>query len=266
MRTYHRLVSAILVAFVIVQIFSTAVYGYGSSSTSGGGIGGALMSASKDFYGNMFKHETREKDLIFNKSVKYSFSAPELSIYEVWINGKSNEMDISVRVEDLINTSKYINKPAPGIIYRNENVWIGTKRINYVAVRFKVNNSWMEKNGLNNDSYPHLLKWDGEKWSALKTDIISSDDTYTYFEAPKTGSSSISLFAISGPPKSIKKSANFTPINITGIEGINEEVVSPDQDEIYVAETEKSPGFDTVIATIGILLSVMIIRKYKHGE
>lgn len=188
MKTFHRSIIITLATFIAISISIMTVYGYG---------GGGISSGSKDSYGNMFKYDTMSQNLVFNQSINYTFVDPDLSIYEILINGKNSEPDVSVRVEDLINTSVYANESAPGIVYRNENVRIGSYRINYIKVRFRVNNSWINSNGLNDSRYPHLLKWDGETWLVLKTDIINKDNIYTYFEAPKAGSTSASIFAIS---------------------------------------------------------------------
>lgn len=183
----NRLIIIMLPIFIALSIPMMVVNGYGG----GGSVGG------QDIYGNVFKSEINSQNLVFNQSIKYKFTTPELSIYEVLVNGKNNEPDISVKVEDLINSSEYVNKSAPGVVYKNENVWIGTGRINYDTIRFRVNNSWMNSNGLDNSNYPHLLKWNGDIWLVVQTNMTNKDDTYTYFEAPRAGSTSASIFAIS---------------------------------------------------------------------
>lgn len=269
MKIYHRLIIIMLAIFAILTISVMTVYGYGSSSDSSyssGGSGGRSMS-SEDSYGNIFKYEIRNQNIVFNQFVKYSFVTPEFSIYEILINGKNNELDITTRVDDLINTSKYANKSSPGIVYRNENVWIGTDRINYITVRFRVNNSWMNSNGLNDSLYPRLLKWNGETWLVLKTDIINKDDTYTYFEAPKAGSSSTSIFAISAPfetiytDKIVTNSTDKIVTNDTDINGatIHEERLdTPINGEVYPKVTAITIGASRGVQAFEIILLLSI--------
>lgn len=207
MKTYNRLIITMLFIFIML-ISIIAVYGYGGGSSS------------EDAYGNIFKYEIKDQNLVFNQSIKYQFTTPELGIYEILVNGKNSESDISVKVEDLIDTSEYANKSSPGVVYKNENVWIGTSGINYVTVRFRVNNSWINSHSLDDSHYPHLLKWNGDTWLVLQTDIINKDGTYTYFEAPKAGSTSTSIFAISAQEQltAAAAAANSAPTETSTID------------------------------------------------
>ena len=175
----------------------------------GGGQG--VTSSNVDPYSNIFKREVRIKNLISNKDVDYTFVTPEFSIYQVFVNGKENEFDITSMIEDLIERSKHTKNPVPGTVYKNENVWIGTKRLNNISVRFRINNSWISDHGINDDNYfISLLRWNGDTWLAYKTNLTGKDSEYSYYSTPninapilKTGTASLSLFAISALPKKI---------------------------------------------------------------
>lgn len=244
--------SKILMIIVISLILAKVVYGYGEGS-------GGMTASNIDPYGNIAKYEVRDGNLIYNKSVEYSFTTPEFGIYKVLINGKETEYDIPVRIENLRNTSKYA-KPAPGIVYRNENVWIGTKRLNYIGVIFKVKNSWMTENSLNETNHPYLLKWNGSTWLVLKTNTTGKDEIYTYLESPRAGSSYIGIFAISAPPKRINTNGNNKTLEnwSANFAEIEEDVV-PD---IEVIENKKSPAFEIVIS----MMILLIICTYKKGR
>lgn len=261
MKIYYRLIRLMLVISVIFSVAIVSVYGYGNSGSSGSSGGSRGVTTSNiDPFENIVKYEVRSDNLIANESVEYSFTTPEFSIYQILVNGKENEYDVSVRVEDLINTSKYA-KPAPGIVYRNENVGMGSVRVNYISVRFRLNNSWMEDNDLDESRHPYLLKWNGTMWLVLKTDIIGKDDTYTYLESPKAGNSRIGIFAISAPPKRIDTVVN-TWQNTTSIE--NEEEIIPNIIEKRIEDDgiEMLSGFEIIVAIIGIiLLSIYVTKK-----
>ncbi len=258
----------ILIIFIIFSIIVTVGHGYGENyggssggSSSSGGSRGGMTTSNIDPYSNIVKHEVVERDLMVNQSVEYSLTSPEFSIYQILINGKENEYDVSVRIEGLINTSKYA-KPAPGIVYINENVGLGSVKINYISVRFRVKNSWIKDNGLENGRLPYLLKWNGSLWSVLKTNITGKDDNYTYFESPKAGNSRIGIFAISAPLRRIN---NDTSATIVPPEEEYEEIV-PDieEKETQVNVFNRLPGFVIIVIIAGIIILLIYINKKRY--
>jgi PGF-pre-PGF domain-containing protein len=245
MKTYHRLISITLIISILFSISAMTVCGYGTSNITD--------TKSKDSNGNIIVYETRHQNLVVNQSARYQFFAPELSIYEILVTGKSNELNTTVRVEDLIGTSRYVNKSSPGIVYRNENVWIGSDRVEYITVRFRVNNSWMNSNKLNDSHYPHLLKWNGETWLVLKTDIVDKDNNNTYFEAPKAGSTSLSIFAISAQGNPLQE-------NTTNMENNSEETLNQTVDKNITETGGTSRKFQIFEAVT--LVSIAIVIGY----
>ncbi len=232
----------------------------GSSGNSGGGSGGGMRASSFEPFSNILKYESREEKLVANQSVEYSFSSPELSIYKVSVNGRQNEYDVSVRVESLKNRSVLVNKTAPGIIYRYENVLIGTKRLNYISVGARVKNSWMEENGLNETRHPYILKYNGTTWIVLATNITGKDGIYTYIESPRAGGTQLGVYAISGPPKKENNGQAWSTPTI-----VKDEVeIVPVKEEIEVVEANTLPGFEIIITIIGMIISMIyVVRKNK---
>ncbi len=98
-------------------------------------------------------------------------------------------------IEVLRNTSMLVKTLAPGIVYKNVNIWIGT----YAVIMFKIPNSWLESKRLEVDDVM-MIKWDGRKWIQLETKEKSRDGTYRYYEAKTT---EFSPFAITGLKESI---------------------------------------------------------------
>ncbi|MFZ3059566.1 MAG: NosD domain-containing protein [Candidatus Methanoperedens sp.] len=163
----------------------------GGGSGSGGGGGGVVTGEP---FANIAKSENYDKSLIANTPVTYTFKAPELGIYEIAVTGKESENDIALRVEVLKGTSKLVTAQAPEIVYKNVNVWAGTKRMKEALIRFKVENSWLSSNSLAGSDVK-MFHWDGSQWTQLETAQTTKDDTYTYYEAKTV---SLSPFAISG--------------------------------------------------------------------
>lgn len=261
MKMYHRLIKIILTTFIIFSITAVTGYGYGGGGSSGGG----MTTSNIDPFSNIVKYEVIDENLFANKTIEYSFTTPEFSIYQVLLNSKENEYDISVRIEYLRNTSKLGNgmvKPAPGIVYRNENIGLGSSRLNYIGVRFRVKNSWLEDNGLNDSRIPYLLKYNGTAWIALKTNMTGNDDIYTYFESPKAGNSRIGIFAISVPIKRIDNTnATLKNIDITPEEEYEE--IIPDIEEKEI-KSKGIPGFGILIIIISVALSLIYINRKRY--
>lgn len=265
MKIYHKLVRIMLTAFIIFSI-TVIVYGYGGGNGGNSNGGGTGMTTSNiDPFSNILKYEVRDGNLFVNKTTEYSFTTPELSIYQILLNSSQNEQGISVRIEDLINTSKLGNglvKPAPGIVYRNENIGLGSSRLNYVSVRFRVKNSWLEDNGINDSRIPYLLKYNGTAWIVLKTNMTGNDNTYTYFESSKAGNSRIGIFAISAPIKRIGNT-NSTPKNIDVTPAEEYEEIVPDIEEKEI-KSKGIPGFGILIVIISMTLALIYISNKRY--
>jgi PGF-pre-PGF domain-containing protein len=237
--------------------------------------GDTLMSTSNvDPFSNILKYETREINLLRNVSVKYEFATPEFSIYQVFVNNKDQELLTPMRIEHLKDTSMYTKKDVPGLVYANENVWIGTERINYISVKFRVDNSWIDKN-VTNDKIVALLRWNGTMWLSYGVTMTGTDTSYTYFESRnmimptlRNAKASLSIFSVSALPKKANEEikTNVTSVaNVTNVTDdtthVQGEVVFSDKNEMGINDPRKLPGFDIVTVMISIILSIVIKRK-----
>lgn len=230
------------------SITTVGCEGRGDGTGSGAGTGGGGVVTAEP-YDNIAKHESRDGDLVANIPVTYSFTSPELAIYQVVITGKENENKVAVRVESLKGTSKLVKIDAPGNVYTNENVWAGSKRIGEVLVRFRVKNSWIETNNVARNEI-QLLKWSGSEWKPLESMMTNRNDNYTYFESKTTG---LSLFAISGWGG--VRVPLGTPVVTMPVETPPAEKVSP------TPTKTKAPGFEIAAAIAATLVVV-----YRFGR
>ena len=275
MKICHRLIKIVSIMFIsIIFIFSITTMvgygygGYGGNGGSGGNSGGSssdsggsrgITTSNIDPYSNIFKYEVEDRNLVTNKSIEYSFITPELGIYQILVNGKENEFSVYIRVEDLKNTSKYAKKNAPGIVYKNENIWLGSTRIQYISVRFRVKNSWIENNSLNDGRFPYLLKWNGTAWLVLNTTMTGKDDTYTYLESPKAGNSRVGIFAISAPNKKVSRIVNDTSKNISE----DPEQVIPIIEETEIKNKGTPGGLGLILVIVSIIASTIYMTMKK---
>ncbi len=211
----------------------------GDSGGSGGSGSGGITTSEP--IANIAKSERYDKNLVANTPVTYTFKAPELGIYEIAVTGKENENEIAVRVEALKGTSKGASIPAPGTVYKNLNIIVGTKKIKEAIIKFKVENSWLSGSNLAGADVK-LVKWDGSKWIDRETTEKSKDGSFTYFEA-KTDS--FSSFAITGQKAVVSQTAaaeiKATPVTTGGM------TATP-----TAAPTRKAEGFGLVFAVAAL--------------
>ncbi len=233
---------------------TTPAPGTSGGGGTGPGTGGQGVN-SKEPINNVAKFET-ESNSLFAGIVNYLFTIPELSIYQLIVTGKLSESNIAIKVESLLDTSKLVTEKAPGIIYKNINVWLGSNNIGQDLLRFKVENSWISTNNLKTSDI-NLFKWDG-KWISLDTKEINKDDQFTYFEADGTGST---MFAISGAGVTGAPIPGITPggTPVGTIPGETPTTTIP-------VPTKKGPGFEVIIAIIGIFLLYVILRPKANKK
>lgn len=149
---------------------------------------------------NIVKTERYDKDLIADTPVIYTFKEPEHRISEIVVTSKENLKDIPIRVEALKDTAKGVSTHAPGAVYKNLNIVVGTTKIKEAVIKFNVENSWLDSNNLASSDV-RMIKWDGSKWNTLETTEKNKGGTFTYYEA-KTDS--FSSFAITSTPPDIE--------------------------------------------------------------
>src|SRR5665648_404135 len=212
-------------------------------SRGGSGVGDAIVTSESST--TMEKAETSVRSLIPNTPAIYTYKTPELGIYEIVVTGEENENDILLRVEVLKDTSKLVTISAPGMVYKNINIWAGTKQIKEVLIRFRVENSWITDNNFAGSDVK-IVRWDDSKWVQLETLVKSKDDAYTFYEA-KTDT--LSVFSITG------LKGEVVPIATQVIE-ITETPAEP----IATPKTKGMPGLELIMA-ITMILVVYILRR-----
>jgi len=222
-------------------------------ASSSGSVGGSGVVTSEP-YVNIEKSESYYKSLIANRTVTYTFKVPDLGIYEIAVTGKENENDIALRVEVLKSTSKLVTVEAPGIVYKNVNMWAGTKKIKNALIRFKVENSWLINNSLDGSDIK-MVKWDGSQWTTLETTEKTREDKYTFYEA-KTDT--FSLFAITGL-KSEEVMPTATPAAEVSIIPVKPTGTTP-------SPTKKVPGFELVPAAGALGAIFRFARKRRCAK
>jgi PGF-pre-PGF domain-containing protein len=221
--------------------------GDSSSSSSGGGGGGG---GTAEPYDNILKYEIQEHD-VFTTPVSFKYVTPELGIYDVSVTSTQSEI-AALRIEVLKSTSKLVGSPAPGVVYKNINAWMDYKRIKNATMKFKVENSWMNDNGLSADKIK-MSKWENTsgKWIGLPTNVVDNDSTYTYLEAQ---TDSFSSFAING-----MKTVSATTVDSGTPVGILKSVTDISPEPIA---TSAGTGKNSTKLQIGIVAIVAVLIFY----
>jgi PGF-pre-PGF domain-containing protein len=212
----------------------------GGGPSGGGGGGGGVTSAEPPE--NILKHMILDMDLIANTPVLYNFGArpewtPDMSIYEMRVTGRESENRISIRLELLKGTSKLVTASAPGAVYKNINIWAGSKKIKETLIRFRVNNSWIDSSG-QAGSDVKLLRWDGTKWTQLVTTVLSKDPDITNFEA---------------------RTEALSPFAVSGLKGVVVPTAGPAAPEVTVTVPPVTPAKPTDLTWLYVLIIIVLI-------
>ncbi|VVB90217.1 Uncharacterised protein [uncultured archaeon] len=228
-------------------------------SEGGGGSGGDI---SGEEFKNIESVERYEKYISKNVPASYVFRQQGNPINEIIITSNTNAGDIAVKTEILSTQSSLTNSPPPGLVYKNINILVGTsgfavpKNIKEATIKFKVENSWLDNNSLENRDIT-MDRWDGSKWIILETGEKTNDSTYTYYEA---------------------KTDSFSPFVITGIKSVTMPAATPEIVETTspvqtstatltstttpaAGMTEKVGGFGKVLVIIAFSIVYALGRK-----
>jgi PGF-pre-PGF domain-containing protein len=222
-----------------------------SASSSGGSGGGGVVSSEP--FENIAKYETHLNDLSAGLPKVYSFTSPEIVIYQIIVTGKETVDDVMLRVEALKGTSKLISSTPPGIVYKNLNIFAGSKLIEGASVKFKVENKWLEENNIVPDDI-NLLKWNGKEWITLDIKEIEKDERFSHFEAHTETFSSFAIVGIqsnSDQPTAVSMTASGVEVTSTEIAGMTSTPV----------QTKKMPGFEVILGAVALCAVYMFARR-----
>ncbi len=225
-----------------------------STSSQSGGGGGGGGGPSGENYSNILVKENYELFIAKDIVTSYAFTNKSNPVEFVNITGNTSAGIINVAVEALKNTSTLVKAPAPGITYKNVNIWVGTtgfavpKNIKEATILFRVENSWLSSNSLAGGDVK-LEKWDGSRWMQLETSEITRDDLYTYFEG---------------------KTNSFSPFAITGSKGRGAQAATPaiagttaqPAQTPATAATRRAAGFEAIIV-IAIFIAIYVRMKRR---
>jgi PGF-pre-PGF domain-containing protein len=228
-----------------------------------GGSGGGGSGSSGENFSNIEIKEKNDLYIYKEKVTSYKFTDPRNPILLINITGNSNAGEITATVEVLKTTSILVNSPAPGKVYKNVNVWVGTsgfvqpKNIKIAVIRFVVPNTWLENNNIGAKEIK-VVRWDGSKWATLDTNVKEKESSVTSFEATTDSFSTLAITGLIEPVSAAKPQVKSTSgITMTSTPVIND--VVPSKGALPV-----NLQIIFVIAMIGIVIPVYF--KWKNGK
>jgi PGF-pre-PGF domain-containing protein len=231
------------------------------TSCGGGGGGGGGGGTSGENYSNVELKEKRDVYIFKDKVASYKFNTTDPIMY-VNITGNISAGDVTTMVEVLRNTSSIVkNNPAPGIIYKNVNIWVGTsgfatpKNIQKGVIGFRVLNSWLEDEKLAAGDV-RLVKWDGSRWIELDTYETTMGSEHVYYEAVSDSFSPFAITAFRSAPQRVE--AIKTPATAQETRG--------DEIEVKRNETSGSNGILLVTAVVLVIIVAILATVYLREK
>ncbi len=227
----------------------------GSSGSGGGGGGGG--SGSEENFSNIELKEKYEEMIYIDKTTSYKFKNATSAVMFVNITGNVNAGLINTALELLKGRSTLVNVTAPGVVYKNFNVWVGTtgfvstKNIKDASIGFRVLNTWITDKGIGATDI-RLVRWDGTKWVQLETVQKGKDSTYTYFEAKTTAFANLVITGLKGE---IVPTA--TPESQASEQGTSVEKIPVEN------KTKGTPGFEFALSAAVLSMLYLFVRTRR---
>lgn len=232
-----------------------------SSSSGGGGGGGGGGGTSGENYSNIESKEKRDIHIFKDKVSSYKFNTTDPIMY-VNITGNINAGEVTTMVEVLRNTSSIVkNNSAPGIVYKNLNIWVGTsgfaipKNIQKGVISFRVQNSWLKSSGVTGNDV-RMVRWNGITWLEIETTKRTESSEYTYYEAYTDSFSPFAITAFRSTAPQVE--AIKTPI-IT-------ETQAPEETKIMAKETPETNGGLVVMTVVLVIIVAILAVLYMRGK
>ncbi|KKG09972.1 NosD domain-containing protein [Methanosarcina sp. 2.H.A.1B.4] len=193
--------------------------------------------------------DSAQKRVVAGSKTSFSFTDPISGILGLSFTSQQYSGNVIARIEVLGDGSS--GEKPEGEVYQLMNILVGNERfesgsnINGANINFRVSKSWVEENNIDVSTIT-INRFQDEKWNALVTEMTYEDKEYYYFKAETPG---FSRYAITGDKlgtEIITPAEEKETGTVTGEEQTND---------------EKTPGFESTFAILGVLASVFFAKK-----
>jgi len=175
-----------------------------TTKSTGVGSGGSTGTSGETFK-NIICTETDRRFIGKDQEVSFNFELECNYVKYINFTGLVSFGKEAVKVEILNHTSSLVDKDAPGVIFSNLNVWIGSfgliseNNVNNPTISFIIDKSWVKENGITLNTI-YLYSYDDSRtdWEKMYTKKIGEDSTTYYYQASLPVRINIGPLAISG--------------------------------------------------------------------
>ena len=261
LRDINKTEFAVLPSSSSIKVGSTSGGGGGGGGGGGSGSSGSSGGAggSPEPQSNVKAKELSQSYVTNGTHVRFEFPNGVTCIRYVEFDAKKTLGKITAIVEMLKGQSKLVPSLPEGMVYENVNIWVGSggvansDNIENAVVGFRVEKSWLEKNGVDIDDKDSLNLWYYDKaWKKLETTKLDeSNNTYVFYEAKTPGFGHFVIVA-AGEGSGSK---TIEPIDT---EDAKDNVAS-ETNKSSVRSWRSMPGFESValLGTIGAAYCVL---------
>ncbi|WP_340820677.1 PGF-pre-PGF domain-containing protein [Methanolobus sp. WCC4] len=238
-----------------------------TSSSGGGGGGGGGGGTSGEEYENIGFKDVLTVYAGKDDIVDFDFDDEKNDIDYIRYTSLKNAGKISTTIEILKDTSALADEPAPGLVYRNLNIWVGKTgyaiegNIQNPVIGFKVSKDWVQDNDIDTDTIT-LNRYSEDVWEKLSTEQSGSDEEYLYFEASTPGFSPFAITAEEPLVVQAEKAgmgAERADVSITAMDNNAETTDEEDKED-----NAKLPAISVVLTMAILAISCALIRKQQN--
>lgn len=201
--------------------------------SSGGGSGSG--GTSGEDFNNIAETQTQRNTVLKNRYVSYGFEKTLNPIIYINFSAKLSAGMIISKIEVLRHTSTLVEMPAPGLVYKNINIWVGNygwasdRSIVNATIIFVVPKEWITFHSIQDGSIV-LYRYHNDSWEPLPTTERTSNGQYIYYESTTPGFSPFAITGEPGPAQTAIRTPVPEPGENTSI-ALNDKVpVEPEQD------------------------------------
>jgi len=234
------------------------------SRSSGGGGGGGGTTGEK--YENIQVKEVQSIFVNAGSHIKYEFKEDGNAITSIRFDALKNSGKVQAVIEVLKGSSSFAKADAPGVVYQQMNIWVGSTGfitpenvdIGNLLIGFKVEKSWLEENKIDNASVK-LYRYADGSWSALPANVTGDDAEYVYFESRTSG---FSPFAIVSETRATEEAdVSLRSAADTVADGIADE--GPMEETVMTGIT--SAGIIMMLGVVSMVLATVYVLHRKRS-
>lgn len=229
--------------------FTTSSAGGGGGSSGGGGGGGGGGGASAENASNIFVKEKYDLHIFKDKVTSYRFKNSSNPVLFVNITGNISAGEITTSVEVLKNTSSLVGAHAPGEVYKNINIWVGSsgfavpRNIKNAEITFRIEKELAV-------GTIALYHYDSD-WVRLPAQKLGEDGAFEYYAS---STARFSPFAITRLKEEAAQPATIATPPTAAIPEMTPEATN--------AAVEKEAFKDILLVTALLLAIITLILAY----